>query len=123
MAFREDVEDPRTLAPALGRVRGNEMAKAALEMAVWELAARRAATPLFALLGGQHRPFRAGVALGLADSPEELCEAVARELEAGHSRIEVKIAPRARHRGARRVAPGLPGSLSERRRERELHAA
>jgi len=93
IALGREVEDPRSLAPALNRVRGHEMAKAALEMAVWELAARCAAKPLFELFGGQRRPVPAGVALGLASSTEELCETVARELEAGYGRIKVKIAP------------------------------
>ena len=45
MAFSLDLSHPREVAPALSRVRGHEMAKASLEMAVWELWARRASSP------------------------------------------------------------------------------
>jgi L-alanine-DL-glutamate epimerase-like enolase superfamily enzyme len=46
LAFALEITDPRDVAPAFGRVRGHEMAKAALEMAVWELMARREGVPL-----------------------------------------------------------------------------
>ena len=44
---------PRDVWPGLARVRGHEMAKAALEMAVWELWARREGVPLHRVLGGE----------------------------------------------------------------------
>ena len=44
--------DPRDLFPSLARVRGHHMAKAAVEMAAWDLAARAAGAPLSRLLGG-----------------------------------------------------------------------
>ncbi len=52
MAFALEIAHPRELGPALARVRGHEMAKAALEMAVWELWARRERQPLWRVLGG-----------------------------------------------------------------------
>lgn len=94
---------PRLLAAELARaedaaalfapVRGHEMAKAALEMAVWDLEARRQGRPLHALLGGRGGRIAAGVSIGLQGSPGALVDAVAREVEAGYQRVKIKIKP------------------------------
>ena len=49
-----------SVLPAFARVRGHEMAKAALEMAVWELWARREGAPLWRVLGGRGGSIEAG---------------------------------------------------------------
>lgn len=60
IAFGLDIAHPGDLAPALERVRGHPMAKAALEMAVWELQARREGVPLYRLLGDGAAPSKRG---------------------------------------------------------------
>ena len=47
IALGLEIAHPRELLPAFSRVRGHEMAKAALEMAVFELWARRESKPLW----------------------------------------------------------------------------
>jgi O-succinylbenzoate synthase len=93
MAFALDLRDPRELRPALARVRGHEMAKAGLEMAVWDLFARRAGEPLYRLLGGRSGTIAAGVSVGLQKDAGALVEKVAREVAAGYRRIKIKIKP------------------------------
>ncbi len=48
-----EIAHPREVWPGLARVRGHEMAKASLDMAVWELWARREGVPLRRVLGGE----------------------------------------------------------------------
>ncbi len=93
LALGLDLSDPRALAPGLARVRGHEMAKAALEMAVWELWARRDGVPLHALLGGRGGRIAAGVSIGLQRDAAALVDRVAVELAAGYRRIKIKIKP------------------------------
>jgi O-succinylbenzoate synthase len=93
MAFALDIAHPRQVRPALVRVRGHEMAKAALEMAVWELVARRDGVPLYRLLGGRGGEIAAGVSVGLKPDDAAVVEQVAAEVEAGYRRIKVKIKP------------------------------
>lgn len=93
MAFAADLRDPRDLLPALARVRGHEMAKAGLEMAVWELFARREGVPLYRLLGGRGGEIASGVSVGLQKDVSALVEAVEREVAAGYRRIKIKIKP------------------------------
>ena len=74
-------------------VRGNRMAKAAVETACWDLEARRAGLPLWKMLGGARNEIACGVSIGIQDSVEALLEKIARETAAGYQRIKIKIKP------------------------------
>jgi O-succinylbenzoate synthase len=69
------------------------MAKAALEMAVWELEARRGGAPLYRVLGGRGGEIAAGVSVGLQADDAAIVDRVATEVEAGYRRVKVKIKP------------------------------
>src|SRR5882762_5406715 len=56
------------------RVRGQRMAKAAIETACWDLEAKRAGVPLWKYLGGVQAEIPCGVSIGIQDSPEILLE-------------------------------------------------
>ena len=84
---------PRDVFPSLARVRGHHMAKAAVEMAAWDLAARLQDAPLARLLGGTRSEIASGVSIGIQDSLDDLTAKVARELDAGYRRIKIKIKP------------------------------
>lgn len=88
---------PADIFEALARIRGHQMAKAAVEMAAWDLFARQQDRPLAAVLGGKPatiaRGIEAGVSIGIQDSLEELADRVALELAAGYRRIKIKIKP------------------------------
>ena len=86
-------KEPRHVFPALARVRGHNMAKAAIEMAAWDLAARARNVPLSHLLGGTRDAIASGVSVGIQDSLEQLAGKVERELAAGYRRIKIKIKP------------------------------
>lgn len=110
-AFSLDLAHPRDVLPALARVRGHEMAKAALEMAVWELWARREGVPLWRLLGGRGGEIDAGVSVGLQSDEAALLEKVEAEVAAGYRRVKVKIKPGrdvALVAAIRERFPGLP---------------
>jgi o-succinylbenzoate synthase len=74
-------------------VRGNPMAKAALENAVWDLEAQREGISLSQLLGGVRESISCGVSLGIQSSIPELLAIVERELAAGYQRIKLKCKP------------------------------
>jgi len=74
-------------------VRGNPMAKATLENAVWDLEAQREDVPLWELLGGVRKQIPCGVSLGIQKSIPELMDIIERELAAGYQRIKLKCKP------------------------------
>ncbi len=90
-----DVEfaHPRDLFPALKAIRGHNMAKAAVEMAAWDLFARQSGAPLARVLGGTRDRIASGVSIGIQDSLADLSAKVAREIDAGYRRIKIKIKP------------------------------
>jgi O-succinylbenzoate synthase len=84
---------PRDVFPAFRRVRGHHMAKAAVEMAAWDLYARQEGRPLSAVLGGTRTRVPAGVSIGIQDSLEQLVDRVGAELAEGYQRIKIKVKP------------------------------
>lgn len=81
------------LASRFRPIRGHNMAKAALENALWDVEAQQKGMPLARLIGGTLEEIPCGVSIGIQNSVEELLEKVARELAAGYQRIKVKIKP------------------------------
>jgi O-succinylbenzoate synthase len=77
----------------LARVRGHNMAKAALEAAAWDAEAKLKNLPLWKLLGGTREEIPCGVSIGIKDTLEELAATVKKELDAGYQRIKLKIKP------------------------------
>jgi O-succinylbenzoate synthase len=84
---------PRDVYPALAAIRGHNMAKAAVEMAAWDLFAKQRGEPLSATLGGTRDRIASGVSIGIQDSLEQLAGKVRHELDAGYRRIKIKIKP------------------------------
>ncbi len=74
-------------------VRGHNMAKGALESAIWDAEAKQKNLSLANLIGGVRQEIASGVSIGIQGSLEELVQAVEVELEAGYQRIKIKIKP------------------------------
>lgn len=75
------------------QVRGNRMAKATLENAIWDLEAQCEGIPLAQLLGGVRERISCGVSIGIQPSIPALMETIERELAAGYQRIKLKCKP------------------------------
>lgn len=88
-----DLESARAVDGLFAHVRGNRMAKAAVETATWDLEAHRRDTPLWQLLGGSGREIPCGVSIGLQPTADALLAKIERELAAGYQRIKIKIKP------------------------------
>ena len=90
-------------------VRGHNMAKAALESAVWDAEAKQKDVPLAKLLGGVRDEIASGVSIGIKDSLDDLVAAVKKELAAGYQRIKIKIKPGRDVEQVKRVRQDFPG--------------
>jgi o-succinylbenzoate synthase len=88
-----DFRHPRDVFPALKAIRGHNMAKAAVEMAAWDLYSRQRGESLHTVLGGVRERIASGVSVGIQDSLDDLAAKVEQELAAGYQRIKIKIKP------------------------------
>jgi len=84
---------PDAVAPALARVTGHRMAKAALETAVLDGWLRAHGVPLARLLGATRDRVPCGVSVGIMDEIPQLLDAVDGYLAEGYQRIKLKIEP------------------------------
>ena len=74
-------------------VRGHQMAKAALEMGCWALAAEQAKMPLARLIGGTRERIATGISLGIQRDVHALIAKTRESLAAGYQKVKIKIAP------------------------------
>lgn len=74
-------------------VRGHHMARGALEMGCWALAAQLAAQPLASFIGGTRDRIATGISLGIQATPDALVERAARAHSEGYRKIKIKIKP------------------------------
>jgi O-succinylbenzoate synthase len=93
LASAESVEHGGDCPEIFFSVRGNPMARAALENAVWDLEAQREGMSLAQLLGGVRDVIPCGVSIGIQSSIPALMDTIERELAAGYQRIKLKCKP------------------------------
>nr|WP_295971631.1 o-succinylbenzoate synthase [uncultured Bacillus sp.] len=93
LVLSSPIEHPDDLAPLFSFMKKNNMAKAAIEGAIWDLWAKKQQIPLSKALGGTRRQIEAGISIGLQKSTEQLNEAIGEFLTQGYRRVKVKIKP------------------------------
>jgi O-succinylbenzoate synthase len=89
-------------------VKGNNFAKAGLEMACWDALAMKEGRPLAALLGGSRAEIASGVSLGIEKEFGALFDLIDQHLGEGYRRIKLKIAPESDVEVVRRVRERYP---------------
>ncbi|MEP6570301.1 MAG: o-succinylbenzoate synthase [Acidobacteriota bacterium] len=93
MVVGKEIDKAARTGELMSTVRGNRMAKAAIETACWDLEATKLGQPLWKHLGGTRGEISCGVSIGIQDSPQALIEKIETELAAGYQRIKIKIKP------------------------------
>ena len=91
--LRTNINSPVEFQETVSRVRGHSMAKASLEMAIWDLIGKSKGKSVSELFEGKLKKIKVGVSIGIQDSPETLANVVERYLEQGYERIKLKIKP------------------------------
>jgi len=93
LLWREGALDPGTFREKARAWRGNEMAKAAVEMALWDLWARRHRQSLSRALGSRRRRVEVGVSVGIQPTVPALVRRVGEYLADGYRRVKIKVRP------------------------------
>lgn len=89
-----ELEHPGPLHEILEQdFREHRMAKAAVEMGSWAVAATLAGEPLARFIGGTRHEIATGISLGIQSSPEALVERVRVALAEGYRKVKIKISP------------------------------
>lgn len=89
----QDVRDAADFHRRIAGIRGHHLAKAGLEMALWDLIGKREGRSLRELLGGARDKVEVGVSVGLQESPEVLVRTVDKYVQDGYARVKIKIKP------------------------------
>ncbi len=92
-ALEVDFKSANDLARVARRIRGHSIAKAGLEMALWDWFARAQDEPLSRMYGGTRESIEAGVSLGIEDTVEALLERIGAFASRGYRRVKVKVKP------------------------------
>jgi O-succinylbenzoate synthase len=93
MLLQAELCGPEDVTPAFAKVRGNRMAKAGLEFAVWDLFGKAQGRSLAQMLGGTRDRVAVGVSVGIQKDIDMLLKVVNAYLEDGYRRIKLKIKP------------------------------
>ncbi|WP_369379142.1 o-succinylbenzoate synthase [Lysinibacillus fusiformis] len=91
--LENEIKEPKDFSELFSYIRRNNMAKAALEMAIWDLYSKQKGQTLSTVLGGNRSEIEVGVSIGIENNIETLLNKVAGFLEDGYKKIKVKIKP------------------------------
>jgi o-succinylbenzoate synthase len=89
----QDVKDALDFQNHVSRIRGHHLAKAGVEMAIWDLLGKREGKSLRALLGGTWDKVEVGVSIGIQESAQRLVRSAAEYVGQGYARVKIKIKP------------------------------
>ena len=88
-----ELEAPSEFSERVAGIKGHPMAKAGLEMAIWDLAGQISGEPLAEMLGGERTQVEVGVSIGIQEDVKTLLEVVRNHLNEGYRRVKLKIKP------------------------------
>jgi O-succinylbenzoate synthase len=91
--LHQEITRPEDVQTMVVNVRGHHMAKAGLEMAVWDLMGKLHGQSMREMLGGIHKKVDVGVSVGLQETPCKLVDVVGEYLSQGYGRVKIKIKP------------------------------
>ncbi|GAB4562644.1 MAG: o-succinylbenzoate synthase [Anaerolineae bacterium] len=104
----QDIASAEDLQQRLRHVRGHPMAKAGLELALWDALGKATGQSLRQMLGGVRDRVEVGVSVGIQASPEALVKTVEGYLAQGYRRVKIKIKPGRDIAEARAVRAAFP---------------
>jgi O-succinylbenzoate synthase len=89
----KDVLDAADFQSRVVSIRGHHLAKAGVEMALWDLLGKRSGKSLRELFGGVREKVEVGVSIGIQESAQGLVRSAADYVKQGYARVKIKIKP------------------------------
>jgi o-succinylbenzoate synthase len=89
----QDVLDAADFQRRVKGIRGHHLAKAGVEMALWDLLGKRNGKSLKAMFGGVRHKVEVGVSIGIQESASALVKTAEEYVAQGYNRLKIKIKP------------------------------
>ena len=93
MILHKEIKHPDELQDYFQMFKRNNLAKSAIEGAIWDLYAKKQNKSLAACLGGVHDSIEVGVSIGIEENTNDLLTSIQNKVQEGYKRIKVKIRP------------------------------
>ncbi len=93
MLLETELSGPEDVDALYARVRGNRIARSGFEFAAWDLFGRLRGQSVSQMLGGTRERVEVGVSVGVQPDIDALLRVVAGYVEAGYTRVKLKIKP------------------------------
>jgi O-succinylbenzoate synthase len=93
LVLKNSISDPHEFYEEAKKFRGHPMAKAGLELALWDLKGKKETIPLWKLYKGIREEIPSGVSVGIQESIPQLLERIQSFLQEGYQRVKIKIKP------------------------------
>jgi o-succinylbenzoate synthase len=93
LVLDRDVKDAADFQNLVSGIRGHYLAKAGVEMALWDLLGKCQNKSMRELLGGVREKVEVGVSVGIQESAQSLVKTVGEYVSQGYARIKIKIKP------------------------------
>ncbi|SIT72440.1 o-succinylbenzoate synthase [Edaphobacillus lindanitolerans] len=106
--LHREIGHPSEVHGMLEFVRRNNIAKAAIETAIWDAFAKKNGLSIAELIGGTKKEIESGKSIGIQESPEVLVKKVDQYVREGFRKIKVKIKPGADIEYMRAVREAFP---------------
>lgn len=88
-----DINDAADFQKRVSGIRGHHLAKAGVEMAIWDLLGKRSGKSLRELFGGVREKVEVGVSVGIQSTTDGLVRSVTDYVNQGYARVKIKIKP------------------------------
>lgn len=93
LILNQDIANAQDFQKRVEGIRGHHLAKAGVEMAIWDLLGKRDGKSLRDMFGGARDKVEVGVSIGIQESASALVRTVELYLAQGYRRIKIKIKP------------------------------
>ncbi|WP_206207722.1 o-succinylbenzoate synthase [Virgibacillus indicus] len=87
------ISHPDEVSELFKPIKGHNMAKSALEGAIWDLYAKRKNITLAKALGGEKKEIEVGISIGIHPSVKDLLQTIEYYVQEGYKRMKIKIKP------------------------------
>lgn len=93
LTLNQEIQHPEDALELFKGIRKNNMAKSAIEGALWDIYVQQTNQSLAHALGGKKEKIEVGISLGIQETMEKQLEVVAQAVNEGYKRIKLKIKP------------------------------